>query len=70
MAEKELTARGLLATALTGRVFPRTRIIADMQMRTILMLKPGESGYYKSRVALRAGYVLKNKTNKMQRHRI
>jgi len=41
-----------------------------MQMRTILMLKPGESGYYKSRVALRAGYVLKNKTNKMQRHRI
>jgi len=33
------------------------------------MLKPGESGY-ESRVALRAEYALKNKMNKMQRHRI
>jgi len=67
--ENELTARGLLATALTGRVSPRAHMIADTQMRTIPMLKPGESGY-ESRVALRAGYALKNKTNKMQRHRI
>jgi len=41
-------------------------MIANMQMKTIPMLKPGESGY-ESRVALWAGYTLKNKTNKMAR---
>ena len=69
MAENELTARGLLATALMGRVSPRARMIADMQMRTIPMLKPGEFGY-ESRVALRAHHTLKNRTNKMARTRI
>jgi len=69
--ENELTARGLLATVLTGRVSPRACMIADMQIKTIPMLKPGESGY-ESRVALRAGYALKNKNkmNKMARTRI
>jgi len=69
LVENELTARGLLATVLMGRVSLRARMIADMQMKTIPMLKPGESGY-ESRVALRAGYALKNKTNKMARIRI
>jgi len=69
LTEIELTARGLLATALTGRVSPRARMIADMQMKLISLLKPGESGY-ESRVAPQAGYTLKNKANKMQRHRI
>jgi len=67
-----LTARGLLATALTGRVSPRARMFADMQMKLIPLLESGESGYESTRAGARyeRRNGSRNKMNKMQRHRI